>query len=95
VEPHHAPPGSSFSVLPAKALDRAEECKALIDEYGAAFVVQPSGMIRENPLCKTELDNRAFVANPLEHLGVNTEPTKAVGRPTGSWTHEKTDLASA
>jgi hypothetical protein len=84
--------GIELLCLACQALDRAEECREVIDENGTASIVQPSGMIRENPLCKVELANRAFVSKTLERLGVNQEPAKANGRPPGSWGHAKADL---
>ena len=85
--------GIELLCLACQALDRAEECRALIDEHGAAFIVQPSGMIRQNPLLRDELANRAFVSKCLERLGVNEEPAKANGRPTGSWSgYAKTEV---
>ena len=87
--------GIELLCLACQALDRAEECREVIDEHGAAFIVQPSGMIRENPLCKTELANRAFVSKTLERLGVNDAPKLANGRPPGSWSYEKAEKSSA
>jgi hypothetical protein len=80
--------GIELLCLACQALDRAEGCRALIDEHGSAIINQDTGVIRQNPLLRDELANRAFVAKSLERLGLNTEPTKANGRPPGSWTHE-------
>ena len=81
--------GIELLCLACQALDRAEECRALIDKHGAVLIHRDSGVIRQNPLLRDELANRAFVAKQLERLGVNQEPTKSVGRPTGSWQLEK------
>jgi hypothetical protein len=86
--------GIELLCLACQALDRAEACREIIDENGEA-TINEAGVIRENPLMKVELANRAFVAKTLERLGVNTEPTKANGRPTGSWNYEKTSVASS
>jgi hypothetical protein len=87
--------GRELLCLACQALDRAEACREVIDEHGEAFIVQPSGMVRQNPLLRDELANRSFVAKTLERLGVNSEPTKPVGRPTGSWQYEKAPKQSA
>ena len=74
--------------LACQALDRAESCREQIDATGEISTVngQPG---RAHPLLRDELANRAFVTKALERLGLTTEPTKAVGRPAGSWNHEK------
>jgi hypothetical protein len=41
-----------------------------------------SGM-REHPLLKGELANRAFVCRSLHRLGLNLEVVKPIGRPRG------------
>ena len=41
-----------------------------------------SGM-REHPLLKAELANRAFVCRWLHRLGLNLEVVKPIGRPRG------------
>jgi hypothetical protein len=79
--------------LAAQALDRAEECRAVIDEEGVAAINKDTGAIRENPLCKIELALRAFVAKQLERLGLNSEPALANGRPPASYA--KTQVASS
>src|SRR5215471_8985287 len=74
--------------LACQALDRAEACRVRIDADGEISTVngQPG---RAHPLLRDELANKAFVTKALERLGLTTEPTKAVGRPAGSWNHEK------
>jgi hypothetical protein len=61
------------------ALDRAEECAAQIDEEGPTIMTK-NGM-REHPLLKMELQNRAFVCRSLARLGLNLEVVKPIGRP--------------
>ena len=61
------------------ALDRAEECAAQIDEEGPTIMTK-AGM-REHPLLKMELQNRAFVCRSLARLGLNLEVVKPIGRP--------------
>ena len=87
--------GIELLCLHCEALDFAEECKALREEYGVAVINKDTGVIRENPLCKVEIANRAQAAKLLVLLGVNQEPTKAVGRPTESWNHAKAEKSSA
>jgi hypothetical protein len=85
--------GIELLCLACQALDRAEACRAIIDEHGEAVAV--NGAIRANPLLRDELSNRAFVSKCLERLGVNQEPTKASGRPPGSWSYEKAKVETA
>lgn len=89
--------GIELLCLACQALDRAEKCREVIDEHGAAFIVRPSGMIRLlNPLLRDELANRAFVSKTLERLGVNDAPKLANGRPPGSWSgYAKTEKSTA
>jgi hypothetical protein len=75
--------GIELLCLACQALDRAEECRSLIDRHGVAQVHRDTGVIRQNPLLRDELANRAFCSKTLERLGLNTEPVKAAGRPTG------------
>jgi hypothetical protein len=61
------------------ALDRAEACREIIDRAGE--LVETDKGPRENPLCKVELGNRAFVVRTLAKLGLDLEPIGRVGRP--------------
>ncbi len=63
------------------ALDRAEECRAIVDEEGI-LISGKGGVVRENPAAKLELANRAFVVRTLSRLGLDVEAIKAVGRPS-------------
>ena len=75
--------------------DTAEAMRDLIDHVGEGSISE-TGVVRSNPMVKDELQLRAFVAKTLERLGVNQEPTKAVGKPPGTWSHEpKTEKSSA
>ncbi len=62
------------------ALDRAEECRAIVDQEGILLTMK--GGVRENPAAKLELANRAFVVRTLSRLGLDVEAIKAVGRPS-------------
>jgi hypothetical protein len=62
------------------ALDRAEALSAAIDQDGA--VIRTESGPRSHPAVKDELACRAFVARPLERLGLNVEAIKPPGRPT-------------
>jgi DNA-directed RNA polymerase subunit RPC12/RpoP len=44
-----------------------------------------TGVVRENPLLKTELGCRAFTVRCLARLGLDVEPIGRVGRPTAPW----------
>ena len=63
------------------ALDRAEQCAEVITEDGPTISVK--GIMREHPLLKCELANRAFVCRSLQRLGLNLEAVKPIGRPRG------------
>jgi hypothetical protein len=72
--------GIELLCLACQALDRTEACRAQIDDDGEVSAIDGKP-VREHPLLKTELANRAFVSKTLERLGLNSEPAKAVGRP--------------
>jgi hypothetical protein len=61
------------------ALDRAENCREQIDADGE--LLRTKNGVRENPLCKIELANRAFLVRTLGRLGLDSEPLKQIGRP--------------
>ena len=74
--------GVAMLALACQALDRAEACRAQIDEDGEMLRTK-TGM-RENPLLKSELANRAFVVRTLAKLGLDVEPVRpSAGRPPG------------
>jgi hypothetical protein len=62
------------------ALDRAEECRALVDAEGL-LITGKGGLLRENPCANIELANRSFVVRTLARLGLDTEAIKSVGGP--------------
>ena len=74
--------GIELLALAAQALDRAESCRAVIDEDGELLFSKAGP--KEHPLLKAEISNRSFVARTLQRLGLNLEPIKPVGRPPGS-----------
>lgn len=53
------------------ALDRAESCRAQIAADGVTITV--NGQIKDHPLLKHELANRAFVARTIQRLGLETQ----------------------
>src|SRR5215203_6206724 len=59
--------GREMLALACQALDRAEACRAQIDEDGEMLRTK-TGM-RENPLLKSELANRGFIVKTLGKLG--------------------------
>jgi hypothetical protein len=61
------------------SLDRAEECAQQINEEGPTIMTK--GGMKEHPLLKCELANRAFVCRSLQRLGLNLEAVKPIGRP--------------
>jgi hypothetical protein len=72
------------------ALDRAEECAREIAKDGQMLRTK-TGM-REHPLLKHELANRAFTVRALSRLGLDLEPLHdRPGRPSGSASPERRD----
>jgi hypothetical protein len=63
----------------ARALDRAEECSAVIAADGY-MVNTGNGGVRDHPLIKHELAARSFVTRTLLRIGV-VEARAVIGRP--------------
>jgi hypothetical protein len=72
--------GIALLTLACEAQDRAQRCRLLIDEQGELLPCNGGG-VKENPLLRPELANRALIARTLARLGVIDEPTAKVGRP--------------
>jgi hypothetical protein len=51
-----------------RACDRAERCRLLIDSEGEV-IKSRGGALREHPLLRAELQNRAFITRTLARLG--------------------------
>ena len=64
------------------ALDRSEECAAAIARDGVTMRLK-AGLSKDHPLLKHELAARAFVVRTLGRLGLDVEPIRPVGRPSG------------
>jgi hypothetical protein len=64
------------------AVDRAEDCRQRIASDGP-MVTSQNGAMRDHPLLKIELSNRAFAVRALARLNLDTEPLKVPGRPLG------------
>ena len=75
--------GGSLEMLAqaCASVDRAEGCAAAIARDGVVIVAK--GCMREHPLLKCELSNRAFATRTLARLGLVYEAIKPVGRPPG------------
>ena len=65
-----------------QALDRAEACREKIDREGETMRLK-AGLVKDHPLLKHELANRAFVTRCIGRLGLDVEAIKPVGRPAG------------
>jgi terminase small subunit-like protein len=65
------------------AEDRATECAAAIAVDGTTIATKRG--IREHPLLKHELAARSFVVRSLHRLGLDIEPKRSVGRPSGTF----------
>jgi hypothetical protein len=66
----------------ARACDRAENLRAMIDADGE--IIQGSNGPREHPGLKAELAGRSFVCRTLQRLGINLEAVGRIGRPLSS-----------
>jgi P27 family predicted phage terminase small subunit len=80
--------GREILTLACQALDRAESCRAIIDEEGEVITMR-SGGVRDHPALRHEIQNRQFVVKALVRLGLDVEPLRAgPGRPpkTHHWT---------
>jgi hypothetical protein len=64
------------------AADRAAQMAARIDRDGVTILNQTGGF-REHPLIRHELAARTFVVSALARLGLDLEPVKGMGRPSG------------
>jgi hypothetical protein len=62
------------------AADRVAALAEKIDTDGA--VIETKNGPKVHPAVKEELAGRAFIVRTLQALGLNLEPTRAVGRPT-------------
>jgi hypothetical protein len=74
----------SYQVLyqACAACDRAESCRAQIDQDGEMLRVGKT--VRSHPLLRDELANRAFLCRALARLGLDLEPVRSgPGRPPG------------
>jgi hypothetical protein len=73
--------GLEMLCLACQSLDRAEALREQIDDDGE--VIRSKAGIKDHPALKHELAARAFVVKTLHRLGLDVEPIKAVGRPSG------------
>ena len=74
--------GREILLQSCAAADRAAECAELVARDGLT-VRSPTGP-KDHPLLKHELAARAFVVRSLHKLGLDIEPVRAPGRPSGS-----------
>ena len=61
--------------------DPAAECAEIIERDG--YTVRTPQGIKDHPLLKHELAARAFVCRCLHKLGLDIEPVRVPGRPSG------------
>ncbi len=71
--------GQQLLQLGCAALDRAERCKAQINDEGE--VIETKSGPRDHPLLRHVAIARAFTAKMLMALRINTAPARPVGRP--------------
>lgn len=74
--------GLALLTAAARALDRAEQARVLIDAHGVA-VLDRFGQLRSNPAVAAERDAQATFRASLRELGLDLEPVGRVGRPGG------------
>ncbi len=75
--------GLEMLCLACQSLDRAEALRSQIDDDGE--VIRSKTGLKDHPALKHELAARAFVVKTLHRLGLDVEPIKAVGRPSGTF----------
>lgn len=73
--------GVEMLTLACEATDRIQSLTARIREDGET-VRTPAG-VKAHPPLKEELACRGFVVRTLQRLGLNFEPIRGMGRPTG------------
>ncbi|MGA7103786.1 MAG: hypothetical protein WBX49_00420, partial [Candidatus Deferrimicrobiaceae bacterium] len=66
----------------ARALDRAESCRAQIVREGQTIDTKIG--LKEHPLIKSEQGARSLHVRCIKELGISLEPKKSMGRPTQS-----------
>ena len=76
----HDAPGLSMLREICFATDRAERCRQQI-EIDGALIETKTGQLKDHPLLRHELANRAFAVRALARLGLDVEPLKPIGRP--------------
>ena len=73
--------GLELLCLASEALDRAQSLRDAIMRDGE--LIRTKTGLRDNPLLRHELANRSFVARSLQRLGLDVEPVRGMGRPSG------------
>jgi phage terminase small subunit len=63
------------------AWDRAAVCAERIATEG--MTIETKNGLKEHPLLRAEVANRALACRLLVRLGITNEPMKAIGRPPG------------
>ena len=63
------------------AWDRAAVCGEQIATEG--MTIETKNGLKEHPLLRAEVANRALACRLLVRLGITNEPLKAIGRPPG------------
>ena len=73
--------GREILLQGCSAADRAAECAVLIAQDGP--MVRTARGAKDHPLLKHELAARVFVCQCLHKLGLDIEPVRVPGRPSG------------
>jgi hypothetical protein len=76
--------GVAMLLVGCQAFDRAEKLRVEIDRDGEVVRLR-NGNIRSHPALRDEVQARAQLMRCLEKLGLNLEPIKSIGRPSGSF----------
>ena len=74
--------GREILLQGCSAADRAAECARIIEADGCT--VRTSHGFKDHPLLKHELAARVFVCQCLHKLGLDIEPVRVPGRPSGA-----------
>lgn len=77
----HDAGGMEILLQACQATDRAEELAEAISRDGSIIATRNGP--REHPGLRGELQNRAFAVRALQKLGLDVEPLKPMGRPSG------------
>lgn len=74
--------GITLAQQAAEALDRAAEARRLIAKHGL-LIPDRFGALHSNPACAVCRDAESSYRGAIRMLGLDLEPVKPIGRPSG------------